>query len=189
MILDAYRLVLERGERPTLVIVPRKPERFDEVARLIGRRSLPCTRRSQSTGSNPRTPDAVILGDTMGELRMFYALATVVFVGRSLVPMGGSDPMEVAALGKPILAGPHMDNFRVPTDALHACGALSTVSTADELATKVCHYCRNPASASEAGRTARAVILEHQGATAATVSALERLVSTEDATCQSARSH
>lgn len=189
MILDAYRLVLDRGVRPTLAIVPRKPERFDEVARLIDRRSLPCVRRSQSSNNVPKAADAVVLGDTMGELRTFYTLATVVFVGRSLVPMGGSDPMEVAALGKPIVAGPHMENFRVPVDYLRERGALSTVSTSDELAAEVFRYCHDPACALEAGRAARAVVLQHQGATTATATALERLVATGNAACQSTRSY
>ena len=114
---------------PRLVIVPRKPERFDEVARLVERAGFACMRRSQSPDGCAGLPDAgqpqVVLGDTMGELRKFYALADVVFVGRSLVPMGGSDVMEAAALGKPIFVGPHHDNFAASVAALGSAGAVS----------------------------------------------------------------
>jgi len=143
MILNAYRRITERSHRVAqglpvdqpdtrdvvdaqLVVVPRKPERFDEVARLIEREGFRCTRRSVHGDDNPAqrvSAPTVFLGDTMGELRKFYALADVVFVGRSLVAMGGSDPMEVAALGKPMIVGPHMDNFADPTDVLARAGA------------------------------------------------------------------
>ena len=93
---------------------PRKPERFDEVSRLIVTRGYACLRRSTGSPTLPAEtvePQPVFLGDTMGELRKFYGLATVVFVGRSLAPMGGSDVMEVAGLAKPFLIGPHTENF------------------------------------------------------------------------------
>jgi 3-deoxy-D-manno-octulosonic-acid transferase len=113
-------------------VIPRKPERFEEVAALIRARGFDCLRRSEhpdgvvfvavgavsDRDSNSEAVQTVILGDTMGELRRFYSLATVVFVGRSLVPMGGSDPMEAAALAKLVIAGPHMDNFLLPVDCL-----------------------------------------------------------------------
>ncbi|MCH7721174.1 MAG: 3-deoxy-D-manno-octulosonic acid transferase, partial [Planctomycetes bacterium] len=108
LILDAYSK--SRTTRPDLqlAIIPRKPERFDEVAHLIERGGYTCRRRSrqpdgsQIPGSSVEGRSWIALGDTMGELRKFYALADAVFVGRSLIPMGGSDPMEVAALGRPM---------------------------------------------------------------------------------------
>ena len=209
IILDAYRSLLDDGVSLWLAIVPRKPERFDEVARLIGRRAFPCVRRSEAPDGgrprrncglndcnrqssivnrqfvdggapprgNPAGGDEVILGDTMGELRKFYALASVVFIGRSLVSMGGSDPMEAAALGKPIIAGPHMDNFRLPVEALRARNALSVVSTADALAAEVARCCGDVEIAERAGASARAVVIDHQGATDLTVNALATLIS------------
>src|SRR5690606_10044041 len=107
---------------------PRKPERFDEVAVMIERAGFACVRRSRSIGGGqdagdrmaeaardtPQLP-AVVLGDTMGELRKFYSLADVVFVGRTLVDLGhrqhGSDMIEPAALAKPVIVGPFTHNF------------------------------------------------------------------------------
>lgn len=181
IILDAYRLLLDQGTSLRLAVVPRKPERFDEVARLIAQRSFGCVRRSErrdeTSPPHPAETATVILGDTMGELRKFYALASVVFVGRSMVPMGGSDPMEVAALGKPVIAGPYMDNFQLPVWALGQRQALRTVATPDELAGEVARYCRDGEQARRAGEAARDVVIEHQGATDITVDALTKLIS------------
>lgn len=113
VILDAYEQLREKHPGLQLVIVPRKPERFDEVAGMITAGGWTCVRRSQCPEDANRSPDpkAVILGDTMGELRRFYSISDVVFVGRTLAAMGGSDMMEPAALAKPIIVGPHTDNF------------------------------------------------------------------------------
>ena len=105
-----------------LAVVPRKPERFDEVATTNqSMPALPLVRYSKIK-NNPNNPkidsDTVILGDTMGDLRKFYSLATVIFVGRSLVPMGGSDMAEAAALGKCTIFGPYTFNFNQTVDDL-----------------------------------------------------------------------
>jgi 3-deoxy-D-manno-octulosonic-acid transferase len=110
----------------------------------------------------------------MGELRKFYSLAAVVFVGRSLVPMGGSDPMEAAALGKPIIVGPYTDNFSAPVAALAAAEAVRIVKDADGLAQAVLEL--TGASQAGAGQRARRVVLDNQGATAATVERLTSIV-------------
>lgn len=165
--------------RPILVIVPRKPERFDEVARLIEGAGFTCLRRSRQadgTATPALSDSSVILGDTMGELRKFYSLADVVFVGRSLVPMGGSDPMEVAALGKPIVVGPHTENFRLPIDVLGSAGALRVVQSADALPDVVGALLRDRAVAEELGRKARQTVIDNQGATERTVDAVVRLL-------------
>ncbi len=137
MLLDAYAELKKRHPALRLAIVPRKPERFDEVAALIADRGLPMIRRSQRPdGDVSDTPaDAVILGDTMGELRLFYAMATCVFVGRSLVPMGGSDMIEAAAMGKATCFGPHTFNFP-QADALVASGC-KRVADADALVAQI----------------------------------------------------
>lgn len=197
MLLDAYRELTRSAETterelqgdptnidsakpPILVIVPRKPERFDEVARLIEKAGYACVRRSNhpDTGEPPRQATdkpVVILGDTMGELRKFYALADVVFVGRTLVPMGGSDPMEVAALAKAMIVGPHTDNFRRPVAALRDANAIEVLETADQLAGVVARLIHDGDAAQQMGARARDVVLRHQGATKQTVEALVSL--------------
>jgi len=196
MILDAYRRVLDdpaalaRGVQdesevesefvlPLLAIVPRKPERFAEVARLIERAGFGCVRRSRCPDGGRRAVAeraTVLLGDTMGELRKFYALAAVVFVGRSLVPLGGSDPMEVAALGKPVVVGRYTGNFRHPVDALRAADAIRVVDGAAELSVAVGAMLGNPSLARQLGARAREVVVRHQGATATTADRLVGLL-------------
>jgi 3-deoxy-D-manno-octulosonic-acid transferase len=111
----------------------------------------------------------VALGDTMGELRKFYALATIVFVGRSLVPMGGSDVMEVAGLAKPILVGPHTDNFAEAVSLLLAEGACRPVNSVDTLVAAVSDLLRHDERRQKMGAAGRAAIISRRGATAATV--------------------
>ena len=118
----------------------------------------------------------MILGDTVGELRKFYALADVTFVGRSLVPMGGSDPMEVAGLGKPILVGPHVSNFAAPVAVLAETGALEVVRGVDALVEAVTRCCMNSEEARCHGKAGQAAVLAHQGATIRTVDRLATLL-------------
>ena len=205
MVLDAYRnLAKRRGEAAReavdveaksgaasalrLAIVPRKPERFDEVARIIERSGFVCIRRTTHPDDTPveKLPDAaVILGDTMGELRKFYALADVVFVGRSLVPMGGSDPMEAAALGKPIVVGRHTDNFREPIEALLEADAVRIAEEPSDLADIVLAMLLDNSLADGLRARAKQVVLDHQGATERTAERLVRLF--HEATARASR--
>ncbi|MFQ5590859.1 MAG: 3-deoxy-D-manno-octulosonic acid transferase [Phycisphaerae bacterium] len=185
IVLDAYRRLIHdwprvrQGERnrtaqlddsepPILAIVPRKPERFEEVARLIERTGFDCARRSRHPDGAVAptwTQAGVVLGDTMGELRKFYSLAHAVFLGRTLVPMGGSDPMEAAALGKPIVMGPYTDNFRLPVTALAQADAIRIAETAEVLPGVMETILGDAALARELGTRAREVVIRNQGAT------------------------
>jgi len=167
IILDFWGDLSERHPKARLAIVPRKPERFDAVGRAITERGFSIVRRSERpdgcaarSESGPRT---VVLGDTMGELRKFYSLAACVFVGRSLVPMGGSDMIEAAALGKPTAFGPHTFNFP-QADALAANGT-KRVSSGDELMQWIAQCLSDPAAAARAGQTAQDYVRSQQGAT------------------------
>jgi 3-deoxy-D-manno-octulosonic-acid transferase len=171
-VLDAYAGVLARHPELQLAIVPRKPERFDDVAGLIVRRGFTCLRRSTGEPMQPSgvaEPRAVFLGDTMGELRKFYGLATVAFVGRSLVPMGGSDMIEAAALAKPVVVGPHTFNFSEAVRVLKDGGGLLEVQSAQELAEMVGQMLERPAEARAVGKAGRAAVIGQQGATKRTV--------------------
>lgn len=172
IILDAYARLLEKHPQLQLAIIPRKPERFDEVARLIVDRGYACLRRNSGAPQLPThavEPRPVFFGDTLGELRKFYALADVVFVGRSLVPMGGSDLMEVAGLSKAMLAGPHTENFAEVAGLLKAANAMTVVRNAEELADGVAKLLDSTEERIRMGRAARATILERRGATEKTV--------------------
>jgi 3-deoxy-D-manno-octulosonic-acid transferase len=165
IILDLYARLKVRHPSVRLAIVPRKPERFDEVARMIESAGLALVRRSARPDGTPgpTPPEAVILGDTMGELRKFYALAACVFVGRSLVPMGGSDMIESAAMGKPTAFGPHTFNFPQAEElARHGC---RRVADATELETVLEAWLTDADAAEAAGRAAQAYVASQQGAT------------------------
>ena len=169
---------------PLLAIIPRKPERFDEVAKLIERCGFTCIRRSMSKEdrqTDPPNEPYVLLGATMGELRKFYSLADVVLVGRSLVPMGGSDPIEVAALGKPIIVGAHTSNFRLPVEALAAGDAIRQLADGSELAAAVASLLADPGVRRELGARAREVVLSHQGATQRTIDGIIRVLDASSA--------
>jgi 3-deoxy-D-manno-octulosonic-acid transferase len=181
MLLEMFARLKRRRPQARLAIIPRKPERFDEVAKLISAAGLAVVRRSQTPdGSTPPADrSAVILGDTMGELRKFYSLAACVFVGRSLVPMGGSDMIEAAALGKPTAYGPHTFNFPQAQDlAIHGC---SQVSDAAALESQLDAWLSDASLADQAGRAAQQFIRNSQGATKRNVDMLCKLLGREPA--------
>ncbi len=180
ILLDAFDPLRKRIDGLQLAIVPRKPERFDDVARLIEARGFRCVRRSQhADGPQAALPDegdcpVVILGDTMGELRKFYSLASVVFVGRSLVPMGGSDLMEVAALAKPMVYGKHIWNFEDIDRQLMAADAARKVMDASGLSAACEALLANEHASTAMGQRARTVVTRNQGATNAIIELIDR---------------
>ena len=169
LLLEQFVSLKKAFPRARLALVPRKPERFEETARLIESSGFACLRRSRrpDATTEPADPQAVILGDTMGELRKFYALAACVFVGRSLANMGGSDMIEAAALGKPVAFGPHTFNFP-QADALAAHGC-ARVADADALGRQVAAWLADPAAATVAAKQAQDYIRSQLGATARNV--------------------
>jgi 3-deoxy-D-manno-octulosonic-acid transferase len=170
IILPIYRGLLNRFADLRLVIVPRKPERFDEVAQMISGRGFSVVRRSRP-GETPPASDlpAVILGDTIGELRKFYALASVVFVGRTLVDLGyrqhGSDMIEPAALAKPVVVGPFTANFAEAMNCFRQADAMMIVQTPEELGQSIEILLSDSGRATTIGRRARDVVKAQQGAT------------------------
>jgi 3-deoxy-D-manno-octulosonic-acid transferase len=181
LILDALEVIVRDMPELQLAIIPRKPERFDEVANLIVRRGYACVRRSgaaRQVPANVTDPRPVFLGDTMGELRKFYGLATVAFVGRSLVPLGGSDVMEVAGLAKPVLVGPYTENFTEAVELLMLDGGCVRVHTRAELADAVGLLLKDEGRRERMGLAARQAIVSRRGATARIVA---RLLETDGA--------
>jgi len=170
IIVPIYRRLLEKFTGLRLVIVPRKPERFDEAAEAITAARFPIIRRSKPEDV-PRKADLppIVLGDTIGELRKFYALAEVVFVGRTLVDLGhrqhGSDMIEPAALGKQVVVGPFTANFADAMDRFTAADAMAVVQNPQQLAGAVEKMLADPAEAHRMGERAREVVKAGQGAT------------------------
>jgi 3-deoxy-D-manno-octulosonic-acid transferase len=161
-----------------LAIVPRKPERFDEVAQLIKDAGFDFVRYSDIKNTDAKSSDKtpVILGDTMGDLRKFYSLATIIFVGRSLVPMGGSDMMEAAALGKPTIFGPHAFNFRHTVDALLKDEGAVTVKDEQDLFQTMQKCLTDTDFAQKIAKNGRQVIKKNQGATKKTITEITKFL-------------
>ena len=164
--------------------MPRKPERFNEVADLIKQAGFGLIRYSdlkkQSAAkqiiSNQSSTINVVLGDTMGDLRKFYSLATVIFVGRSLVPMGGSDMMEAAALGKCTIFGQHAFNFKHTVDALLAGNGAILVQDSDQLFEAIRKCLTEPDYTRTIAQTGQNIIRKNQGATERTIKAIISLL-------------
>lgn len=177
IVLQVYKQLLIDFPDLQLAIIPRKPERFDEVATLIQNAGFECVRRSDPSRSTQHAARSVILGDTMGELRKFYACADVVFVGRSLVDLGdkqhGSDMIEPAALGKPSIVGPFTGNFTEVMNAFRTASAMVEVKTPEELKDVVARLLREPA---DIGAKALEVVVAQRGATERTLALIEPLL-------------
>jgi len=187
ILLDVYRSLKQQDHFSDLrlAIVPRKPERFDEVAQLIKQTGFELIRysqiKNQATGKSSienraSSIEPIILGDTMGDLRKFYSLATIIFVGRSLVPMGGSDMMEAAALGKCTIFGPHAFNFKQAVDALLTHSGAIMVKDKEDLLQTMQKCLSEPAFAERIAQKGREVIRKHQGATVKSINQIAKFL-------------
>lgn len=174
LLLEAHRQVLARHPDALLVLVPRHPQRFEEVAKLCQTQGWVLSRRSQLQPADKQTQ--VYLGDTLGELAMLYAAGRVAFVGGSLVPLGGHNILEPAALGRPVLSGPSIENFADVAEPLERAGALTLIDSSAALAKALVDYFTDPEHTQQAGRDGRAAIEAHKGALASTMAGLEALL-------------
>ncbi len=177
ILLAAYRDARRAFPNLRLVIVPRRPENFDASAAAIVAVGCGLVRRSRPGDRAADLVPPVILGDTMGELMKWYGLATIVFVGRSLVPLGGSNPMEPGALGRPLLWGPQMFNFPVEAPALVQAGAAREVGDASALSAAVVDLLTHAERRRQMGDAARAAIRAMQGATARSIDLVRQALS------------
>ena len=165
---------------PLLLIVPRHPQRFDEVAALLTRRGARFVRRSQNAALAPG--EDILLGDSMGELPAYYAVADCAFIGGSLVPLGGQNMIEAAALGVPALFGPHTFNFAQAAEQAVAAGAAMRVEHADAVWAAAAQLLADPVRRHAMGDAGRAFCAAHRGATARTMAVVERLLPVAGAT-------
>ncbi|MBX8572947.1 lipid IV(A) 3-deoxy-D-manno-octulosonic acid transferase [Pseudomonas cichorii] len=161
-ILAAHRQLLLSHPDALLILVPRHPERFNSVHELCQQQGFTTVRRSSGQAVTPDT--SVLLGDTMGELLFLYALADSAFVGGSLVPNGGHNLLEPAALAKPVLSGPHLFNFLEIAALLRQAGALEEVGDPVALATAVQRLFDQPQLARSMADAGLGVMKANQGA-------------------------
>ena len=174
LLLRAFIRVQQDFPRALMVLAPRHPERFDQVASLIDSMGIPLVRRS-SWLPGQSFESGVFLLDSVGELSSIYGLADVAFVGGSLVPTGGHNILEPARHGVAILTGPHTFNFREIVKIFQDGGAIRIVS-ADNLAADFLELLHHEAKRADLGRRARELFLENAGATQKTLQALAGLL-------------
>ena len=178
-VVRAFNRLRTGGSSALLVIAARHPERFGEVERLCRQEGLSTVRRTElPIDAEPRA-DAVIL-DTIGELAEVYQIATVVFVGGSLVRAGGHNILEPAVFGKPIVFGPHMENFAEIADAFLANDAALQVRSDRELEAAVLSLMGDPVRRARLGAAARALVDANRGAKDKTLAVIASLVPPED---------
>jgi len=170
LVLDAVAALGADGAAPFLILAPRHPERFDVVARLLDERGLAFERRSGG-GAIPAETEVFLL-DTIGELSRAYRLARVAFIGGSLAPTGGHNPLEPALWGVPVLSGPHVHNFREVYHEMTAAGAARLVEDVDELRVAAAVWLDDEKLARAAGAAGREVVEANRGATRRTAEAL-----------------
>jgi len=179
-LLDAWPRLLEAHPDLAMVLAPRHPERFAAVAALLDRSGFRWIRRSDWKAAppgpqNPLRPGEILLLDTIGELASVYSLATVAFVGGSLVPAGGHNPLEPAQFGVPIVMGPYYANFRTISEDLFTHDAMR-IATPVELARILVDLFGRPDGARAMGARARQVFDQQAGATARCVESIRGLL-------------
>lgn len=178
IVLDAF----ERLEREALlVLAPRHPERFDEAWREVEERSLSAIRRSRmdaagGTAPRPASPPGIVLLDSLGELASIYRLASAAFIGGTLVPTGGHNPIEAARFGVPVIVGPSMENFRRIARDFEAAGALAVVRDGQALTRAWRQVLDRPDDAAERGARGLALVDRNRGAVERSVELLRQVV-------------
>jgi len=161
LILDVFQRLKQNTPELLLVIVPRHPERFSDVAALAESTGLEVCRRSTA---DPSSATDIYLGDTMGELMLMFAAADVAFVGGSLIERGGHNPLEPGVLAKPVVMGEHIFNFAQICQQLQENEGLRLVSGAEELYQVMEHLLQNSSAAAEMGAKAANFIAANRGA-------------------------
>ncbi|KTC64268.1 3-deoxy-D-manno-octulosonic acid transferase [Pseudomonas fluorescens ABAC62] len=174
VVLAAHRQLLDSYPNALLILVPRHQERFGPMFELCGQKGFATVRRS--SGELVSATTSVLLGDTMGELLFLYALADSAFVGGSLVATGGHNPLEPAALAKPVIMGPHVFNFLDITAMMRDAGALRQVDDAEGLAEAVRQLFELPQDARKMGQSGLKVMQANQGALKRLLDGLGRLI-------------
>ncbi len=180
IILKVYSRLRQRFPELCLILAPRKPDRFDEVFMLAKLSGWRTTRRSQLPVRRGRADmvDVLIL-DTIGELARFYSLGSFAFLGGSLFPFGGQNPLEAAQRGLPVIFGPHMQDFREVAKILMQSGGGFQAANETDLFAQVETWLVSPEACREQGEKARTALILHQGAVARSMEVIRGLLGAE----------
>ncbi|MDH3972597.1 MAG: lipid IV(A) 3-deoxy-D-manno-octulosonic acid transferase [Gammaproteobacteria bacterium] len=172
LLLDAFRQLRERFSDCLLVLVPRHPERFESVAELCRQKNYNTLLRSAAVPCTPATE--VYIGDSMGELPLFYAASDVAFVGGSLVPHGGHNMLEPAALGVPVVTGPHVFNFVEICELLQQAGACVKVENVGGLSDTLSLWLEDANQRHRVGQRGRDTVEKNRGALQSVMAMIDR---------------
>ncbi len=174
VIVESAKVLWDENPQLRVIIVPRHPERFEAVAKLLERHNLNFVKSSEVDN----VPDDVnvILLDEMGKLNHAYAVATFAFVGGSIADRGGHNALEPAAFSLPIMMGPHTYNNPVICDYLKECGALSIVEDASRVSSTVQEWLESPSKAEKAGMAGKKVLQDNSGALDSTLACIHRSI-------------
>ncbi|MCD6306790.1 MAG: 3-deoxy-D-manno-octulosonic acid transferase [Deltaproteobacteria bacterium] len=164
MILDAYVKCLDAFPDTILIIVPRHIDRTSDISKMVRHRGLTCQLRTGIGKDKAERTAKVVIFNTFGELFKVYSVATIVFCGGSLAPLGGQNPLEPAVWGKPVLYGPSMEDFSDAKALLESARAAIPVATPEELSEKLLRLLNHPQEALAFGRRAREAALKTRGA-------------------------
>ncbi len=178
VVLDAFARVRRVAADARLVLAPRRPERFDEVAALLRSRGIAFVRRSEGAGPWPATAPILLL-DTLGELASLYAGALAAFVGGTLAPVGGHNVLEPAAAGVAVTFGPHTENARDAAARLLGAEGACRVGDGEALAAVLEEWFASPATARAAGERAREAVVAGDGAVAVTMAVIRGTLARE----------
>ncbi|HIL92188.1 MAG TPA: 3-deoxy-D-manno-octulosonic acid transferase [Cycloclasticus sp.] len=173
-VLSAFAVVKKQRPNALLVLVPRHPERFNDVAKLCEKRGYSITRRSEQKSARVTTD--VFLLDTLGELKLYYATVDVAFIGGSFVPVGGHNMLEAAALSVPVIFGPHVHNFVEISERLLTLKAAIQVDNEEQLAEQVIGLLEHSEKRDEMGVAGRAFVEQNQGAVAKVAERIDTLL-------------
>jgi len=182
IILNSFRQIASRSEtKPRLMIAPRHPERFAEVADLLKTAGLRWVRRTATPAGSDGQAEVILL-DSIGELRSVYTLASIVFVGGSIARTGGHNVLEPAAVGAPVIVGSHTYNFQSIVETFREAGAIvqlqpmSDSATIVELGNAISEWLVNPTKGRQMGALAQRLVTENRGATERTLRALDSMI-------------
>lgn len=177
-VLDAFKTILAESPEVRLLLVPRHPERFDSVHQLIKDNQLSVVRHSQRT--QPSDETRVILGDTMGEMMKLFSASDIAFVGGSLVPTGGHNMLEPAALNLPVLSGPHVFNFEEISESLIQAGGLKIVNDSRALAQSTIRLVQDKHEYESMSLHAGEFVRDNRGALQKTLMLVDHLMSSSN---------
>lgn len=175
IVIRTYRKLLYDFPDLILILVPRHPHRCRQIGELLTQEDLQWCLRS-SVIETPLQQGDVLLVDTLGEMVDFYTIADVVFVGGSLVPVGGHNILEASMVSKPVLFGPHMQNFKEISQYITSAQGFGKVADEAELEKLLIRLLRNPDVAHTAGLNGSAILHQHAGATAQTLAVARKLL-------------